>query len=45
MAKYNRNCVLSKQEFELEKIVDAIKEEKSTLKCICILKNLLNKYE
>ena len=39
---YNKNCGLSKQEFELEKIVGKIKEEKSTLKCICILKNLLD---
>jgi len=37
---YNKNCGLSEQEFELEKIVDLIKNECSTLKCIAILKNL-----
>ena len=38
--KYNKNCGLSKNEFELQKIVDCIKKETSTLKCIIILKNL-----
>lgn len=36
--RYNKNCGLSKEEFELEKIVDKIKKEQSTLKCIGILK-------
>ena len=37
---YNKECGLSKNEFDLEKIVDFIKNEESTIKCISFLKTL-----
>lgn len=39
--EYHRNCGLSKEEWELEKIVDQIKSEPSTLICIGILRKAL----
>ena len=35
-------CVLTKHEQELEKIVDNVKKEKSTLKCINLLKHYIS---
>ena len=37
MKKYNNKCGLTKQEFELERLVDAVRSEPSTLICIKIL--------
>jgi hypothetical protein len=37
MKKYKNKCGLSKQEFELERLVDAVRSEPSTLICIKIL--------
>lgn len=41
--KYDKNCGLSEEEWELEKIVDKIKYEKSTLLCIGILREFKEK--
>ena len=43
ISKYHRNSGLSLQEWELEKIIDRVKNEKSTLKCIKILDNFLRR--
>ena len=37
MKKYKNKCGLTKQEFELERLVDAVRNEPSTLICIKIL--------
>ena len=37
MKKYKKKCGLTRKEFELEKLVDAVRSETSTLICIKIL--------
>ena len=39
--KYNKKMGLSKYEYQLEKIVDKIKKEQSTLICINLLKQYI----